>query len=53
MGANETTGFEQAVADCHPFGYSLYAFSVTPPATWASLAAPLPAASGRGCSATR
>ena len=39
MGARETAGFMQAVADCSPVGYSLYAFSVTPQATWKALAA--------------
>jgi hypothetical protein len=39
MGAGETAGFMQAVADCSPVGYSLYAFSVTPQATWKALAA--------------
>ena len=39
MGATDTTGFMRAVADCHPLGYSLYAFSVTRPATWPALRA--------------
>ena len=38
MGARETAGFMQAVADCSPLGYSLYAFSVTRKATWKALA---------------
>jgi hypothetical protein len=42
MGPREIAGFTQAVADCAPFGYSLYAFSVTRQATWRLLAAPLP-----------
>lgn len=48
MGAKELTGFMQAVGDCSPLGYSLYAFSVTRPATWAALATP-PARTGRPC----
>jgi hypothetical protein len=40
MGGREIAGFMHAVADCSPLGYSLYAFSVTPPATWKALAAP-------------
>jgi hypothetical protein len=40
MGAREITGFMRAVGDCEPVGYSLYAFSVTPQATWKALAAP-------------
>jgi hypothetical protein len=48
MGAGETAGFMQAVADCSPLGYSLYAFSVTRQATWKALAA-LPAGDGRAC----
>jgi hypothetical protein len=39
MSAGETAGFMQAVADCSPVGYSLYAFSVTAQATWKALAA--------------
>ena len=38
MGASETAGFMQAVGDCSPLGYSLYAFSVTRQATWRALA---------------
>jgi len=38
MGTRETIGFMRAVADCGPLGYSLYAFSVTPQATWKALA---------------
>ncbi len=48
MGAREIAGFMQAVGDCSPLGYSLYAFSVTRQATWPALAAP-PAADGRAC----
>jgi hypothetical protein len=40
MGARETAGFMQAVADCSVLGYSLYAFSVTRQATWRALNAP-------------
>jgi hypothetical protein len=48
MGAPETTGFLRAVADCTPFGYSLYAFPRTSRATWAALGGALAArASGR------
>jgi hypothetical protein len=48
MGAREIAGFMQAVADCSPLGYSLYAFSVTRQATWKALVAP-PAVDGRAC----
>jgi len=41
MGPKETAGFMQAVADCSVLGYSLYAFSVTRPAAWRALNAPL------------
>lgn len=48
MGAPETAGFLHAVADCAPFGYSLYSFPRTSRATWASLTAAQPShASGR------
>ncbi len=40
MGAKETAGFMQAVADCSPLGYSLYAFPTTRPAAWTALTAP-------------
>jgi hypothetical protein len=42
MGAAETAGFMQAVADCSPLGYSLYAFSIMTTANWRALHA-LPA----------
>ena len=42
MGANDTAGFMQAVADCAPLGYSLYAFPTTRPAAWTALTTPLP-----------
>ena len=48
MGARELTGFMQAVRDCAPLGYSLYAFSITGPATWKALDAG-PADAGRAC----
>jgi hypothetical protein len=38
MGAKETAGFLQAVARTKPFGYSLYAFGQTTPATWRAIA---------------
>ena len=38
MGARETAGFVQAVAQTKPFGYSLYAFGQTTPAAWRALA---------------
>jgi hypothetical protein len=47
MGTRELTGFMQAVGDCAPLGYSLYAFSITGPAAWRALDAP-PAAA-RAC----
>ena len=37
MRAKETAGFMQAVARTRPFGYSLYAFGQTTPATWRAL----------------
>lgn len=37
MGTAETVGFMQAVADCAPLGYSLYAFSITTGANWSAL----------------
>jgi hypothetical protein len=48
MGTREIAGFMQAVGDCAPLGYSLYAYSVTRRTTWKALAAP-PAAR-RSCS---
>jgi len=48
MGTREIAGFMQAVGDCAPLGYSLYAFSVTRQTTWKALATP-PVA-GRSCS---
>jgi hypothetical protein len=47
MGTREIAGFMQAVGDCEPVGYSLYAWSVTRQTTWKALASP-PAA-GRAC----
>jgi hypothetical protein len=44
MGVRELTGFMQAVGDCGPLGYSLYAFSITGSAAWTTLHA-RPAAS--------
>ena len=43
MGAPETAGFLRAVADCAPFGYSLYSFPRTSRATWTALTASPPA----------
>lgn len=43
MGARETAGFMQAVADCAPLGYSLYDFPITGRAAWKALEAPPPA----------
>jgi hypothetical protein len=40
MGAKETAGFMQAVADCAPMGYSLYEFPITSRATWTALNSP-------------
>lgn len=40
MGAGETAGFMQAVADCAPLGYSLYDFPITRRAAWKALEAP-------------
>jgi len=48
MGAREIAGFMQAVGDCAPLGYSLYAYSVTRQTTWKALAAP-PAGASRPC----
>jgi hypothetical protein len=44
MSAGDTAGFMRAVADCAPFGYSLYEFPITSRATWKALTTP-PAAS--------
>ena len=48
MGTNELTGFMQAVGDCAPLGYSLYAYSVTGPTAWKALDAG-PVGTGRAC----
>jgi hypothetical protein len=48
MGVRELAGFMQAVGDCRPLGYSLYAFSITGPAGWKALDAG-PARAGRAC----
>src|SRR4029078_7583852 len=40
MVTREIAGFMQAVGDCAPLGYSLYAYSVTRRTTWKALAAP-------------
>jgi hypothetical protein len=37
MGSSETAGFIDAVADCDPLGYSLYAFPSTHRAAWRAL----------------
>jgi hypothetical protein len=50
MGAGETAGFMQAVADCGPIGYSLYEFPITDQAAWTALAAPPAAAPHSPCS---
>ncbi len=51
MGAKETAGFMRAVADCAPFGYSLYAFPTTRRSAWTALTAPVraPAAGDPPC----
>jgi hypothetical protein len=48
MGAREIAGFLQAVGDCSPLGYSLYAFSITSQVTWKALEAS-PVGAGRPC----
>jgi hypothetical protein len=48
MGAKETAGFMHAVADCEPFGYSLYEFPITSRATWKALRSPLVAVAAEG-----
>jgi len=48
MGPRETAGFMRAVADCAPFGYSLYDFPLTSRAAWRALDA-RPANTGRRC----
>jgi hypothetical protein len=48
MGAKETAGFMQAVADCAPVGYSLYEFPITSRSTWKALRSPLVAVAGGG-----
>lgn len=49
MGRAETAGFMQAVADCAPLGYSLYAFPATGRATWTALSARVAAAVDPAC----
>ncbi len=49
MTAADTTGFMRAVADCHPLGYSLYAFSVMRPGMWPALRGPASDPAGRAC----
>ncbi len=50
MGGKETAGFMRAVADCAPFGYSLYEFPITSRAAWTALATPpAAAAADRPC----
>jgi hypothetical protein len=49
MTANDTTGFMRAVADCHPLGYSLYAFSVMRPGMWPALRGPASDPTGKAC----
>jgi hypothetical protein len=48
MGPRETAGFMRAVADCAPFGYSLYDFPLTRRAAWKALHE-RPAASSAQC----
>ena len=49
MGARETAGFMEAVADCSPLGYSLYAFPHTSPSAWTALTAPHRKAARASC----
>jgi hypothetical protein len=49
MTAAGVTGFMRAVADCHPIGYSLYAFSVMRPGMWPALRGPATDPSGKAC----
>jgi len=44
-----TTGFMRAVADCHPLGYSLYAFSVMRRGMWPTLRGPATDPHGKAC----
>ncbi len=49
MTAADTTGFMRAVADCHPLGYSLYAFSVMRAGMWPKLRGPATDPTGKAC----
>ena len=49
MTASGTTGFMRAVADCHPLGYSLYAFSVMRQWRWSRLRGPATDPNGNAC----
>src|SRR5205085_4694136 len=52
LGANETSGFMRAVAECAPLGYSIYAFPTTHRAAWRVLTAPPRAHSARHSACT-
>lgn len=49
MGTREAAGFMQAVADCHPLGYSLYDFPITSTVEWKALTSPAAAAGAQWC----
>lgn len=50
MSAGDTAGFMRAVADCAPFGYSLYEFPITSRATWKALTTPPATTASAACS---
>jgi len=49
MTAADTAGLMRAVADCHPLGYSLYAFSVMRSGQWPALRGPATDPTGKAC----
>jgi hypothetical protein len=49
MTAADTTGFMRAVADCHPLGFSLYAFSVMREGMWPKLRRQAIDPTGKAC----
>lgn len=49
MSAGDTAGFMRAVADCAPFGYSLYEFPITSRPTWEALTTPPATTASAAC----
>jgi hypothetical protein len=52
MTTDDMTGFMRAVADCHPLGYSLYAWSVMRSGQWSALRGPATDPTGKVCTQT-